>query len=128
MSGWWSGVEQLNNRTASVYLRALLLTGARREELASLTWGNVDFQWRKLTIADKVEDTRTIPLTPYLAQLLATLPRKQDERGVLVPHVNGLSEGGLSDDDQLVYVNGVLKGKLLENERLAQLAARNRKE
>jgi integrase len=73
--GWWAGVEQLNNRTASVYLRAMLLTGARREELAALTWDNVDFQWRKLTIADKVEDTRTIPLTPYLAQLLATLPR-----------------------------------------------------
>lgn len=73
--GWWAGVEQLSNRTASVYLRAMLLTGARREELAALTWGAVDFQWRKLTIADKVEDTRTIPLTPYLAQLLATLPR-----------------------------------------------------
>ncbi|MGF6524741.1 tyrosine-type recombinase/integrase [Variovorax sp. PvP013] len=73
--GWWNSVEQLNNRTASVYLRALLLTGARREELAALTWANVDFQWRKLTIADKVDATRTIPLTPYLAQLLATLPR-----------------------------------------------------
>ncbi|WP_144729176.1 tyrosine-type recombinase/integrase [Extensimonas perlucida] len=73
--GWWAGVEKLNNRTASVYLRALLLTGARREELAALTWANVDFQWRKLTIADKVDSTRTIPLTPYMAQLLATLPR-----------------------------------------------------
>ena len=73
--GWWAGVEQLSNRTASAYLRALLLTGARREELAALTWANVDFQWRKLTIADKVDATRTIPLTPYLAQLLATLPR-----------------------------------------------------
>ncbi len=76
--GWWAGVEQLNNRTASAYLRGLLLTGARREELAALTWANVDFQWRKLTIADKVEATRTIPLTPYLAQLLATLPRIND--------------------------------------------------
>ena len=75
VAGWWSGVEQLSNRTASVYLRALLLTGARREEMAALKWADVDFQWRKLTIADKVEDTRTIPLTPYLAQLLATLPR-----------------------------------------------------
>lgn len=75
VSGWWAGVEQLSNRTASVYLRALLLTGARREELAALTWANVDFQWRKLTIADKVDATRTIPLTPYLAQLVATLPR-----------------------------------------------------
>ncbi|MNV33166.1 putative prophage CPS-53 integrase [compost metagenome] len=75
MPGWWTGVEQLSNRTASVYLRALLLTGARREELAALTWANVDFQWRKLTIADKVETTRTIPLSPYVAQMLATLPR-----------------------------------------------------
>jgi len=73
--GWWAGVEQLSNRTASAYLRVLLLTGARREELAALTWENVDFQWRKLTIADKVESTRTIPLSPYVAHLLATLPR-----------------------------------------------------
>ena len=73
--GWWAGVEQLSNRTASAYLRALLLTGARREELAALTWDNVDFQWRKLTIADKVDATRTIPLTPYLAHMLASLPR-----------------------------------------------------
>lgn len=75
VAGWWSGVEQLNNRTASVYLRALLLTGARREEMAGLKWADVDFQWRKLTLADKVEATRTIPLSPYLAQMLATLPR-----------------------------------------------------
>ncbi len=73
--GWWAGVEQLSNRTASAYLRALLLTGARREELAALTWANVDFQWRKLTIADKVDSTRTIPLSPYVAHMLAALPR-----------------------------------------------------
>lgn len=72
---WWSAVDQLPNRTASVYLRALLLTGARREEMASLTWANVDMRWRKLTLADKVETTRTIPLSPYLRQLLSTLPR-----------------------------------------------------
>ena len=73
--GWWAGVEQLGNRTASVYLRALLLTGARREELAALRWADVDFQWRKMSLSDKIEATRTIPLTPYIAQMLATLPR-----------------------------------------------------
>lgn len=75
LPGWWQGVDQLSNRTASVYLKALVLTGARKEELAGLTWAQVDFHWRKLTLADKVEQTRTIPLTPYLAQLLGTLPR-----------------------------------------------------
>jgi len=57
LPGWWQAVEQLNNRTASVYLKALVLTGARKEELAGLTWVHVDFQWRKLTIADKVGQT-----------------------------------------------------------------------
>ncbi len=75
LPGWWVGVEQLSNRTASVYLRALLLTGARREELAALRWGDINFRWRKLEIADKVDATRVIPLTPYLARLLVTLPR-----------------------------------------------------
>ena len=75
VSGWWAEVSRLPNRTASVYLRALLLTGARREEMAALKWDDVDFRWRKLTIADKVSETRTIPLSPYMAHLLARLPR-----------------------------------------------------
>ena len=59
---------------ASAYLQALLLTGARREEMAGLRWEDVDFQWRSLTIRDKVEGTRVIPLTPYLASLITALP------------------------------------------------------
>ncbi|MCD0418672.1 DEAD/DEAH box helicase family protein [Rubrivivax sp. JA1024] len=46
----------------------------------------------------------------------------------IIQKVNGLFEGELTDDDQLVYVNGVLKGKLLENELLVQQAASNSKE
>jgi len=46
----------------------------------------------------------------------------------IIEKVNGLFEGELSDDDQLLYVNGVLKGKLLENETLVQQAASNSKE
>ncbi len=75
---WWTAVEELGNPAASAYLRALLLTGARREELASLTWANVDMRWRKVTLADKVETTRTIPMSPYLWQILAGLPRAND--------------------------------------------------
>lgn len=105
--GWWAGVEQLSNRTASAYLRALLLTGARREELAALKWADVDFRWRKLTLADKVDATRTIPLTPYLAQLLATLPRVNEFvfasagkvgriADVRASHAKALTEAGIN--------------------------------
>jgi integrase len=56
----------------------LLLTGARRRELAALRWTDVDFQWLSMTIRDKVEGERTIPLTPYVAHLLAALPRRNE--------------------------------------------------
>lgn len=46
----------------------------------------------------------------------------------IIERVNGLFEGQLTDDDQLVYVNGVLKGKLLENAMLVEQAASNSKE
>ncbi|RAN81408.1 type I restriction endonuclease subunit R [Bacillus sp. SRB_336] len=46
----------------------------------------------------------------------------------IIQKVNGLFEGQLTDDDQLVYVNGALKGKLLENETLMQQAGSNSKE
>jgi len=60
----------------STYLQGLLLTGARSGELAHLRWEDVDFRWRSLTIRDKVEGERTIPLPPYLASLLSALPRR----------------------------------------------------
>ncbi len=34
----WTGIEQSSNRTASVYLRTLLLTDTRRDEMAALKW------------------------------------------------------------------------------------------
>ncbi|HMZ02870.1 MAG TPA: type I restriction endonuclease subunit R, partial [Burkholderiaceae bacterium] len=56
---------------------------------------------------------------------------QEKERGLLeeiIRRLNGLFEGALSDNDQLVYVNGVLKGKLLENETLVRQAMSNAKE
>jgi type I restriction enzyme R subunit len=46
----------------------------------------------------------------------------------IIERVNGLFEGELTDGDQLVYVDGVLKGKLLENATLREQAASNTKE
>ena len=75
---WFKSVNSLSNHVQSNYLQALLLTGARRRELAELKWVDVDFQWLSMTIRDKVEGERTIPLTPYVAHLLATLPRRNE--------------------------------------------------
>lgn len=70
---WFREVRKLSNPVQAAYLQCLLLTGARRGELAALKWDDVDFQWQSLTIRDKVEGERTIPLTPYVSSLLAEL-------------------------------------------------------
>jgi len=75
---WFDAVRKICNPVISAYLQALLFTGARRGEMAALRWCDVDFQWRSLTIRDKVDGTRIIPLPPYLASLLAMLPRRNE--------------------------------------------------
>ena len=75
---WFEAVQKISNPVISAYLQGLLLTGARRNELAALKWVDVGFQWKSLTIRDKVEGVRTIPLTPYLEHLIAALPRRNE--------------------------------------------------
>jgi integrase len=86
----------------------LLLTGARRTEWQLLKWDDVDFGGKKLTVRDKVEGRRTIPLTPYLASLLQELPRVNAYVfgsatskegyviGVTKPHAQAVAKAGLA--------------------------------
>jgi type I restriction enzyme R subunit len=56
---------------------------------------------------------------------------REKERALLaeiIAKINDLFEGDLTDDDRLVYVNTVLKGKLLESETLVEQAVNNTKE
>jgi len=46
----------------------------------------------------------------------------------IIEKVNDLFEGELTEQDKLVYVNNVIKGKLLESETLRQQASSNTKE
>lgn len=78
LQAWFTAVLKIGNPVICAYLQSLLLTGARREELAALRWDDVDFRWRSLSIADKVEGSRVIPLTPYTASLLRELKRLND--------------------------------------------------
>lgn len=75
---WFEAVREIMNPVISAYLQGLLITGARREELAALRWEDVDLQWKRLTLNDKVEGVggRIIPLTPYLENLLLDLKQR----------------------------------------------------
>lgn len=80
LADWFDAVRKISSPVISAYLQALLITGARRGELELLKWTDVEFnpKWSSMTIRDKVEGLRTIPLTPYLSHLLAALPRRSD--------------------------------------------------
>jgi integrase len=87
LSSWFAAVRRIQNNVIAAYLQTLLLTGARREELAGLTWDGLDFAWNSMTIHDKVEGQRVIPLTPYVANLLTALPHRKDKDGNPLPWV-----------------------------------------
>ena len=76
LPAWFAAVKQINNPVISAYLQTLLLTGRRREQIAELKWADIDFQWNKITMKDKTERNPSIPLTPYVAILLQSLPRR----------------------------------------------------
>jgi integrase len=78
LPAWFAAVRQIGSPVISAYLQCLLMTGARREEVATLKWDDVDFQWNSIKLNDKVEDFRMVPMTPYVSHLLAALPRRSE--------------------------------------------------
>src|SRR3989344_1582826 len=76
LPAWFEAVRALQNPVIAAYLQILLLTGARAGEVLGLRWEDINTKWRGLTIRDKVEGPRVIPLTPYVWHLLAALPRR----------------------------------------------------
>ncbi len=78
LPAWFAAVKQTGNPVISAYLQCLLLTGARTNELTAVRWVDVDFKWGSLTIKDKMEGLRVIPLPPYMASLLFSLPRRNE--------------------------------------------------
>jgi integrase len=75
---WFAAVRSIGNPTVAAYLQTLLLTGARPGEVLDMRWEDLNTQWKGLTIRDKVEGERVIPLTPYVSQMLAALPRRSE--------------------------------------------------
>ena len=78
LPAWFAAVQQIQNPIAAAYLQTLVLTGARPGEVLGLRWEDVNTKWKGLTIRDKVEGERVIPLTPYVSHLLHSLPRRSD--------------------------------------------------
>ncbi|MGF6427332.1 type I restriction endonuclease subunit R [Bradyrhizobium elkanii] len=73
-------------------------------------------------------DGEALKLPPLSEAGSGSLHEKEKARlEEIIAKVNDLFEGDLTDDDQLVYVNNVIKGKLLESEELILQASNNTK-
>ena len=75
LAAWFKAVRAIENPVVSAVLQVMLLSGARENEVLSLRWSDVNFHWRRIVIKDKVESSREVPLTSYMASLLEPLPR-----------------------------------------------------
>lgn len=77
LAAWFDAVLKLDNPVHSAYLQTVLLTGARREEVAKLQWSDVDFRWNTIRIDGKTGE-RIIPLPRYLKSVLLKLKAIND--------------------------------------------------
>jgi len=121
LPSWFQEVLKLSP-VQSAYLQGLLITGARREELAGMEWDGVDFKWQSMTIRDKVEGERVIPLTPYLSSLLADLKSRNDTPPPKYRILNGKKiENDLKDwkPSKWVFASPTAEGGRIQEPRAA---------
>jgi integrase len=82
--GCQSDLAPLNGST--LYILAALQTGARRGELASLRWSDIDMKARTIAFAKtKNGERRVVPLTDTLREALQALPRPLDPQAEVFP-------------------------------------------
>ncbi len=78
LPAWFGAVRKLQNPVISAFLQILLITGARRSEVLGLRWTDINTHWKFISMRDKWEGRREVPLTPYVEYLLMNLPRRNE--------------------------------------------------
>jgi type I restriction enzyme R subunit len=111
-------------------LLPLLDFGREREEIdlskVKLTHHTLKHKGKQAMVLGEGENPKLPPITD-----IGSGSVQEKEKALLaeiIAKVNDLFEGELTEDDKLVYVNNVIKGKLLESELLVQQASNNTKE
>lgn len=111
-------------------LLPLLEFGREREGIdlskVTLTHHNLKNLGKRAMPLSEGEKTKLDPMTE--AGSGSVQEKEKALLAEIIEKVNDLFEGELTDQDKLVYVNNVIKGKLLESETLRQQATNNTKE
>jgi type I restriction enzyme R subunit len=111
-------------------LLPLLEFGREREEIdlskVILTHHTLKPKGKQAMILGDGENPKLMPLTETGSG--AVQEKEKALLAEIIAKVNDLFDGELTEDDKLVYVNNVIKGKLLESHTLVQQATNNTKE
>lgn len=88
------GLDQGINPQAIAILKLLIFTGARKGEIETLRWDEVDFDAGYLKLADSKTGQKAIPLNSGALQILAETPRFEASPFVFPAHrSDGYYEG-----------------------------------
>jgi integrase len=98
-------------------IRLLLLTGARRNEIADLQWSWLDLQRSMIFLPDSKTGKKPIYLSPAALQVLAELPRIEGNPHVIVGHRDGQAYAALNKVWARVREAAGLKGTRLHDLR-----------
>jgi type I restriction enzyme R subunit len=111
-------------------LLPLLEFGRERDDIdlskVVLTHHNLKDKGKQAMVLSTGEQPKLPPLTE--AGSGSVQEKEKAFLAEIIAKVNDLFDGELTDDDKLVYVNNVIKGKLLESDVLVQQASNNTKE
>ena len=110
-------------------LMPLLEFGREREGIdlskVVLTHHSIKSEGKKPFVLGDGDKPKLSPVTEAGSGLVQD--KEKARLAEIIERVNTLFEGDLTDDDQLVYVNNVIKGKLLESKELVIQASNNTK-
>ena len=85
----WPAAEGLGYPMGA-FFRMVMLTGQRREEVATMAWADIDLKekvWTIPAIVTKAGRAHAVPLSPAVMDLLRSIPRKsaRTKAGLLAP-------------------------------------------
>jgi len=96
----WPAAEALGYPMGA-FFRMVMLTGQRREEVATMAWANIDLEAKVWTIPaemTKAGRAHAVPLSPAAIDLLKSIPRKtvRNKAGLLAPTAHVFTMTGVN--------------------------------